>query len=176
MKTKIVSTLLNKLRFHSATGLALCAMLCALTAAHAQTTYTFVSLTGTGGSALTGSITVDDANDDGYITSSEISAWSFQSTGLVSFSISSASPGANSQAIGTPGGFSVTPTTLSFNFQSTNANNPFATFAAGADSIQFEETAQGGANPVSWTSGPGHNDAGHYASDVVAAIPEPSTN
>lgn len=153
--------------------LAIVALLSAARLVHASPiTYTLTPLTGVNGSQLTGTITVDDADNNGAIVGSEIVSWAFSSTDFVVFSFSSATPGAGSQCLGSPGGFSATPTTLSFNFGSVVANDPFANFFASATTVQLVETAQGGPDPVSWT-GPGHSDRGHWPSNVFATAPGP---
>lgn len=139
--------------------------------------YNFIPVTGINGSVFTGYITVNDADNNDWITAAEISLWSFTSTGLFNFSISSEDLGAQFQNIGTLGAFSVTPSTLSFDFGSTVANDPYANFQSDQYSIQFLITAQGGSNPVTWADANlATSDSGHYASNVIAtAVPEPST-
>lgn len=144
--------------------------------------YKFIPVTGIYGSVFTGSITANDADNNGWVTAAEISLWSFTSTGYVNFSISSADSDAQFQAIGTPGAFSVTSSTLSFDFGSTVPNNPFANFSSGQSTIEFLETEQGGSNPVTWSyfdhsNMTPLNDSGQYASNLIAtAVPETSTS
>ena len=156
------------------------AVLSAAGLAHASPiTYTLTPLTGVGGSQLTGTITVDDVDANSFIVSSEILAWSFQSTGSVSFSFDSPS-GGGFQCLGANGCFGATPTTLTFNFGSTTPNDPFAQFFSGTSVVQFLETAQGGADPVSWRADSFVVERGHYSSNVIAtaqttAVPEPAS-
>jgi hypothetical protein len=152
---------------------AVVALLCVGRLVHASPiVYTLNPLVGINGSVLTGTITVDDADNNGAIVASEIVAWSFTSTGGVSFSFSSATAGAGSQCLGTPGGFSATPTTLSFNFGSVVPNDPFANFFVPGAVVQLEETAQGGPDPVNWSTGI-VSDRGHWPTDVIATAPGP---
>lgn len=143
----------------------------------APITYTLTPLTGIGGSQLTGTITVDDVNANSLIDSSEILAWSFQSTGTVNFSFGSAS--GSFQCLGANGCFGATPTTLTFNFGSGILNDPFANFSSGVSVVNFVTTAQAGADPVSWRADSSTVDRGHYSSNVIAtsatAVPEPAS-
>jgi hypothetical protein len=152
---------------------AMVAMLCVGRLVHASPiVYTLNPLLGVNGSLLNGTITVDDADNNGAIVASEIVAWSFTSSGAVSFSFSSATAGAGFQLLGTPGGVSATPTTLSFNFESVVPNDPFMDFFAPGVGVQLLETAQGGADPVSWSTG-SVADRGHWPSDVIATASGP---
>ena len=156
-------------------AIAVVALSSVVSLAHASpTTYTLNPLIGVNGSMLTGTITIDDADNNGAIVASEIVAWSFTSTGVVSFSFSSGTLSAGSQCLGSPGGLSVTPTTLSFNFGSVVPNDPFVVFFSPGNAFELLETAQGGSESVVWNSpGPGHVDRGHWPSNVIATAPEP---
>jgi hypothetical protein len=134
--------------------------------------YTLEPLTGMNGSILTGTITINDADNNGAIVGSEIVAWSFSSEGPVGFSFGSGSSGAGFQCLGSPGCFTATATTLAFNFGSTTPNNPFANFFVSGNALQFLETAQGGPNPVSWNA-PASVDRGHWVDNVFATAPAP---
>ena len=57
--------------------------------------YTLSQFTGIGGSVLNGSITVDDQDMDGEVTSLEITAWDFMSTGKVDFIFSNKGVGSD---------------------------------------------------------------------------------
>jgi len=136
--------------------------------------YTLTTLVGINGSVLNGTITVDDADANGAIIASEVVAWAFTSTGSVNFSFSSATAGAGFNLLGTPGGVSATPTTLSFNFGSVVPNDPFMNFfAPGGISLQFLETAQGGSDPVSWIALTPPGDRGHWPTNVFATASGP---
>ena len=155
-------------------GLAVAALLCVgLQAQASPVLYSLIPLTGINGSLLSGTITVDDADNNGAIIASEIVSWSFVSTGPVSFAFNSSTAGAGFQLLGTPGGVSATPTTLSFNFGSVVPNDPFMNFFAPGVAVQLLETAQGGADPVSWNTGVPPGDRGHWPTNVIATASGP---
>lgn len=130
----------------------------------------FTSATAT----LTGTITTDGTI--GSIGAANITAWSFTQTGPNAFSLTSDAPGAYRQCIGANGCFTATATTLSFNFASTTANDPFSNYGSFGKTVQFAEYAQ--AAPISVVS---NNQVTFYAptSNVIgvaatAGVPEPT--
>jgi hypothetical protein len=95
-----------------------------------------------GSNSLSGTITTDGTI--GAINAANITAWSFTQTGPLPFSISSVVAGAQDQCLqATTGCFTASPSSLSFKFESTVSNNPFAEFQSADDSrVQFTEFAQ----------------------------------
>jgi hypothetical protein len=94
-----------------------------------------------GSNSLSGTITTDGTI--GAINAANITAWSFTQTGPLPFSISSVVAGDQSQCLqATTGCFTASPSSLSFKFESTVSNNPYAEFFDAENSVQFEEFAQ----------------------------------
>lgn len=135
--------------------------------------YTLNTLTGINGSQLNGTITVNDADNNGAIVASEIVAWSFTSTGPITFAFSSATASAGFQLLSTPGSVSATPTELSFNFGSLVPNDPFMSFFAPGVSLQLLTSAQGGVDPVVWNQGVPPGERGHWPTNVIATASVP---
>jgi len=96
-----------------------------------------------GANTLSGTIQTDGTI--GNIFAGNILSWTFTRTGgIAPFSISSTDIGAGDQCLGATGCYSATATTLTFNFDSVIANDPFVTHQAAAGSLSIETSAQTG--------------------------------
>ena len=125
-----------------------------------------------GTSTLSGTLTTDGTI--GSIAAGNITAWSFTMTGANTLAISSSDAGAQSQCLGTSGCFTATLTTLSFNFASLTANDPFASFSSSVggvlSGVLFTPSFQG---PISANKGLGTTDF-NPSSNVIGTAPAPS--
>lgn len=132
-----------------------------------------------GANTLSGTIQTDGTI--GNIFAGNILSWTFTQTGgIAPFSISSSDIGAADQCLGTTGCYSATAATLTFNFDSVIANDPFATYQAGVVGITIAPAAQAGiANVIRTTeigTGPSPTNTSYSAttaSGFASAEPVP---
>ena len=135
---------------------------------------------------LAGMITTDGTI--GGIFAANIVAWSFTETGTAPHTLSSADAGSGYQCFGTSGCFTATATTLSFNFGTMIANDPFANFESLGSVVQFTATIQSAPGSQILSQSPGSpgsfpRTVQHYygpTSDQIGAaapvaVPEPAS-